>query len=341
MSTVLVTGANGFIAQHIIRQLLEKGFNVVGTVRSEEKATQLLNLFQNEKLSLELVPELAKPNAFDELFAKKGRGFKYVIHTASPCHYNSQDFENDILRPAIEGTKSVLNSIKKYAADSVQKVVYTSSFAAISNVRYAYDSSITLTEESWNQDSWDDSLEDAKTAYYGSKAFAERAAWEFLEENQDSVKFTLTTINPCYVFGPQVFDESVSETLNASCQRINDVVLSKADSDVDQTFASLFIDVRDVARAHVLALEQSNLDGKRLILANTRFSTQDIVDSVNKEFPELRGKIVEGVPGNGPNVTKSIATVDNSKSKELLGFKFTPFDVAVHDTVAQILRVRA
>lgn len=340
MSTVLVSGANGFIAQHIINELLKKGYLVIGTLRSEEKAVSLLRLFNHKNLKLEIVSDLAKPGVFDEVLLKYGKDLKYVIHTASPCHYESSNYEIDMLIPAVAGTQSILNSIKKYAPNSIQRFVYTSSFAAISNVKNAYNPSLTLNEESWNEDSWSDALEDPKTAYYGSKVFAEKAAWCFLKENQNSVNFSLTTINPCYVFGPQCFDESVSSTLNASCQRINEAFLSKVGDDVDQKFASLFIDVRDVAKAHVLALENSNLACKRLILAKDKFSAQDILDTINKNFPQLTGRIAKGVPGNGPKVSQSIASIDNSKSKELLGFEFRSFENAVNDTVSQILRAR-
>lgn len=339
MSAVLVSGANGFIAQHIINVLLEKGYVVIGTLRSEEKAESLLKLFNHKNLRLEIVPDLAKSGVFDEVFTKYGANLEYVIHTASPCHYESTDYEKDMLLPALAGTQSILDSIKKHAPDSVKRFVLTSSFAAISNVKDAYDLSLTLDESSWNNDSWEEAQQDAKTAYYGSKAFAEKAAWEFLKENQGSVKFTLTTINPCYVFGPQLFDESVSATLNASCQRINEAVFSSIDDDVDQEFASLFIDVRDVAKAHVLALEKADLAGKRLILANHEFSTQSILDNINKNFPKLNGRIARGKPGYIAS-SRNIAIVDNTKSKELLGFEFGSFENAVNDTVTQILRVR-
>lgn len=340
MSTVLVSGATGFIAQHIIHQLLQKGYEVIGTVRNEEKASRLLSLFQDDRLSLEVVASLSDPGAFDHIFIKHGDRIKYVIHTASPCHYSSTDHEADMLIPAINGTKSLLDSIKRHGSASVEHVVYTSSFAAVSNVASAYDEKLVLNEESWNNDSWETAKENAKTAYYGSKALAEKAAWEFLQQNRDSVRFGLTTVNPCYVFGPQLFDESISNTLNASCQNINEIVLSNTGDEVDQTFASLFIDVRDVAKAHLLAIEVPALTGKRLLLANTKFAMQDIVDTINKQFPALNGRIAVGVPGNGAEVVKHIATLDNSQSKKLLGFEFKGLEETVYDTVSQILRAK-
>lgn len=340
MSKVLVSGATGFIAQHIIHEFLEKGYSVIATVRTKKKASNLSDLFRNEQLSFEIVSDLLNPDSFEHVFAKYGKEIKYVIHTASPCHYESSDYENDMLFPAINGTKSIMNAIKKYAAASVEHVVFTSSFAAISNVSNAYDERLSLNEDSWNNDSWVEAKKNAKTAYYGSKAFAEKAAWHFLKDNADEVNFKLTTVNPCYVFGPQLFDESISRRLNASCQVINEILYSSSGNKVDQHFASFFIDVRDVAKAHILAVEKPALAGRRLILANTKFSLQDIVDAINKNFPELRGKITEGFAGNGLEVVKHIASIDNSRTKEVLEFNFRSFEETINDTVSQILKVK-
>lgn len=340
MPRVLISGATGFIAQHIIHQFLEKGYNVIGTVRTKEKAANLSDLFRNKQLSFEIVSDLSNPDAFEQVFAKYGKEIKYVIHTASPCHYYSSDYENDMLLPAINGTKSLMNAIKKYGSVSVEHVVFTSSFAAISNVSNAYDERLSLNEESWNNDSWDEAKKNAKTAYYGSKAFAEKAAWQFLKNNVDKVNFKLTAVNPCYVFGPQLFDESISRSLNASCQIINEIVYSRSGNKVEQQFASFFIDVRDVAKAHILAVEKPVLAGRRLILANTKFALQDIVDIINKNFPELRGEITEGFVGNGAEVVKHIASIDNSKTKEMLELNFRSFEETICETVSQIIRVK-
>ena len=140
MSFVLVSGASGYIAQHTIRILLEKGYKVIGTVRTQEKADSVAQLFNSDNLVLELVPELAKIDAFDHVFEKYNTQIKHVIHTASPVRYNMTDFENEMLLPAINGTRSVLESIKKFSADSVETVVYTSSISALANPAGMLDS---------------------------------------------------------------------------------------------------------------------------------------------------------------------------------------------------------
>ena len=216
--SVFISGASGFIAQHIVENLLKENYTVIGSVRSQEKADRLTRQFcNNPNLQFEIVGDIAKLDAFDNAFSKHGKDIKYVLHTASPFHFNTTEYEKDLLIPALNGTKGILESIKKYAADSVERVVITSSFAAVSNVEYQGDSSKTLSEADWNTVSWEGAQANGVFAYCGSKAFAERAAWDFLKENEGMVKFQLSTVNPVLVFGPQLFEEDVKDTLNTSC----------------------------------------------------------------------------------------------------------------------------
>ncbi|CDO95209.1 unnamed protein product [Kluyveromyces dobzhanskii CBS 2104] len=337
MSFVLVSGASGYIAQHTIRILLAKGYKVIGTVRTQEKADSVARLFNNDNLALELVPELADIDAFDHVFEKYNTQIKHVIHTASPVRYNMTDFENEMLLPAINGTKSVLESIKKFSADSVETVVYTSSISALANPAGIFEPETTLTEESWNPDTWEDAIKDVRSAYFGSKTFAERSTWQFIEENRDQVKFQLTTICPGYVLGPQAFDENAKGHLCYSGELVNGILTSKPGDTIDQHLAGAFIDVRDVARAHVLPLEDHRFANQRLVLMNKRFALQDVADYISGNFPELKGKISVGVPGSGADTVETTSKYDNSKTRELLGFDFVPFEKSVTDSVDQIL----
>lgn len=338
MTYDVVTGASGYLAQHVIKQLLERNYKVIGTVRNQQKADDIAKQFQNDNLTLELVPDLLQADVFDDLFLKYTGQIKHVIHTASPCRFDTTEYENEMLLPAINGTKRVLESIKKYASKTVETVVYTSSVSALANPAGILDSNLTLTEESWNPDSFEDGKKDVFSAYYVSKTFAERTAWDFWKENKDQVKFELTTICPSYIFGPQAFEENAKGTLNFSSEIVNKILRSNSGDELDKNFAGAFVDVRDVARAHVLALEKPELKSKRLVLLNDVYALQDVADYINKHFPELRGKIATGVPGEGKEIVKHIAHYDNSKTKKLLGFEFISFGQAITDTVAQILK---
>lgn len=130
-STVFVSGASGFIAQHIISLLLEQNYKVIGSVRSNEKAEHVLSNFNhNPNLTLEIVKDLASLTAFDEVFKKHGDEIKIVLHAASPVVFQVDNFEKDILIPAVNGVKSMLNAILKYAPQTVERLIYTSSIVA-------------------------------------------------------------------------------------------------------------------------------------------------------------------------------------------------------------------
>lgn len=111
--SILVSGATGFIALHVVSDLLKQDYKVIGTVRSSEKADKLRKKFgNNPNLSFELVSDIAAPEAFDRVFQKHGKDIKVVLHTASPVTITTTNYEKDLLLPAVNGTKSILESIK-------------------------------------------------------------------------------------------------------------------------------------------------------------------------------------------------------------------------------------
>ncbi|CAI4050725.1 methylglyoxal reductase (NADPH-dependent) GRE2 SKDI_15G0110 [Saccharomyces kudriavzevii IFO 1802] len=336
--SVFISGANGFIAQHIVGLLLEEDYKVIGSARSQEKADGLMGAFgNNPNLSMEIVPDISKLDAFDHVFQKHGDNIRIVIHTASPFCLDISDYERDLLIPALNGVKGILDSIKKYAANTVERVVLTSSFAAVFEIEKESDKSVTFNEESWNPATWENCQIDAINAYCASKKFAEKAAWDFLKENRDSVKFQLTAINPVYVFGPQMFEEDVKKHLNTSCEFVNNLMHLSPEEKIPEMFGG-YIDVRDVAKAHLVAFQKNETIGQRLIISEARFTMQDILDVLNKDFPVLKGKIPVGKPGTGATHNALGATLDNTKSKKLLGFKFRNLKETIDDTASQILK---
>ncbi len=124
MTRVLLTGGSGFIAVHVLEALLTQGHSVVTTVRSDAKAQMLRETFPNygtDKLDFAIVADMAEEGAFDEA-VKSDPPFEWVIHTASPFHFNITDTKKDLLDPAIIGTTGILKAIKKNAP-SVKRVV--------------------------------------------------------------------------------------------------------------------------------------------------------------------------------------------------------------------------
>ncbi|MGZ3477693.1 MAG: NAD-dependent epimerase/dehydratase family protein, partial [Polyangiales bacterium] len=218
MSTILVTGANGFIASHIVELLLAKGHRVRGTVRSANK--------EKARAGLELVEaELLAEGAFD----RAAEGCDAVIHTASPYVLDAKDPQKDLVDPAVHGTRNVLSACKK--SKSVKRVVVTSSMASITDEP---ESDHVLTEADWNVKS---SLE--RNPYYYSKTLAEKAGWEFVEKEKPG--FDLVTINPFLVIGP-----SLGSSINTSNQLFVDLLAGTYPGVMNLTWG--FVDVRDVAR---------------------------------------------------------------------------------------------
>lgn len=189
---ILVTGASGYIAIHIVKLLLEKGYRVRGTVRSlkdEKKVSPLRKLVQNPKHELELC-EANLDN--EQSWLKAVEGCTYVLHTASPFPSNSPKDENVLIKPAVDGTLFVLRACVQEGS-KVKRVVLTSSVAAIigSKPKNGY----TYSEKDWAKP-------EECNPYEKSKTLAERAAWDFVKERNEKKLpcFELAVINPGLVF---------------------------------------------------------------------------------------------------------------------------------------------
>lgn len=335
MTTVFVSGATGFIAQHIVKLLIEQGYTVIGSVRSAAKGDALAKSLQSDKFSYEIVEDIAKEGAFDEAL-KKHPEITVFLHTASPFHFKATNVEKELLDPAVNGTKNALKAIAKYGKN-IKNVVITSSYAAVSTAEKELDPTHTNTEESWNEISWEDAQKDPVSGYRGSKKFAEKAAWDFLKENQ--VDFVVNYINPSFVFGPQAFDSEVKDNLNTSSEILNTFIKLGPLDEIPATKGG-YVDVRDVAKAHLVAFEKPGLKDQRLILNAGRFAAQHIFDVLNENFPELKGKLPVGTPGSGDAIIAQASTIDNTLTKEILGFPLIELQKTVVDSVQQILDAR-
>lgn len=246
MPRVAVTGAAGFIGSHIVKLLLGRGYRVVGTVRDPDAAANdHLRALPAAAERLQLArANLLEPGAFDAAIAD----CRAVLHTASPYILHARDPQRDLVDPAVMGTRNVLEACAR--APSMQRVVVTSSMAAITDEP---DAAHVLTEADWNQRS---SL--TRNPYYLSKTLAERAAWAFMSERAPG--FDLVAINPFLVIGP-----SLSPGLNTSNQLFVDLLTGTYPGILDLTWG--FVDVRDVALAHVLAIETPSAHGRYLCAA--------------------------------------------------------------------------
>lgn len=336
--TVLVTGATGFIAQHIVDKLLARGYSVVGTARSESRYNPIFEAFMQKypeaKLTFEIVPDISVENAFDEVL-KNHPEITAVLHTASPFSFGlNKSFEEAYLNPAVNGTVNILKAIEKYAPQ-VTNVVITSSYAAIKTGIPGY----IHTNESWNPVVWED-VKDEGTAYSASKTYAEKAARAFVKEHK--VNYKLATVNPPYVFGPQVFDFSVGPVLNTS----NEIITAATKIDKNSTkpelgAVALGVDVRDVAEFHILPLENEKAADQRLFICAGPVVAQTILNIINENIPELKGKVAVGDPASEKElVEKNTPKYDLSNLYKVIGdYKFISIKQSVVDVLEQYYKV--
>lgn len=332
MSTVFVSGATGYIAQHVVKQLLAHGYTVIGSVRSAAKGDKLKQLTQSSKFSYEIVPDIAAPGAFDQAL-KTHPEITTFIHTASPFTFNVNNVETDLLNPAIRGTKNALAAIVKHAPQ-IQRVVITSSAVAV----FAWGKHLVrdkvYTEQDWNPITWEEALEDPVLGYAGSKKYAELTAWEFTRDQQPN--FHLSTVNPVFVFGPQAYEIGDRGELNTSVEMINKIIKLRADDDDDiPEFCGRFVDVRDVARAHLVAFEKPEAIGQRLVLVADYFTNDGVANIIRDRFPLVNGP--KGDAEKNERLIRNGSRYDMAKTERLLGFEYIPLEQSVVDTVKQII----
>ena len=246
---VLVTGASGYISLHCILGLLNKGYKVKGSLRNlnreDEVRKSLGENFKNENL------EFCELNLLsDKGWEDAASDCDYLFHIASPCCIEEPKNENEIIKPALEGTLRALTAAHK---SKIKKVVLTSSMGAIA---YGHDKSYC------DHTDWTDTSKNVG-AYIKSKTIAEKAAWNFVN-NQNEVSFTMTTIHPGMVFGPLL--SSDKEGISASL--IIKMITGEFPALPEIYFT--VVDVRDVAKLHVESLTNKKSDQKRIIATSQK-----------------------------------------------------------------------
>lgn len=331
---VFVSGASGYIASWLVKELLAHGYRVRGSVRSLARAESYAHLtaLPGAAERLELVEaDLMTPGAFDAPV----RGCEVVMHTASPYFLDPKDPQRDLVDPALHGTRSMLQAC---ARADVRRVVLTSSVAAVTDEP---ETGRTLTEQDWNTRS---SL--TRNPYYYSKTLAEREAWRMAE----GATYRLVVINPFVVIGP-----AMTRALNPSNFVVQAMLRGAYPGILRMTWG--LVDVRDVARAHVLAMEVPGAEGRHLCCAGT-MSMRSMCDLLLSN-----GWTSYGVPtrpldhalgdalvwlgswaqqsGTGSYLRTHIGRIpriDNSKIQRSLGLRFRPLDRSVLETADDLRR---
>lgn len=337
---ILVTGASGFIAGWIIKYLLEEGYTVHGTVRDPAKTTSVAHLLKiAEKAPGTL--KLFKADLLDKgSFHAAAQGCGIVMHTASPFIIEGfTDANEALVRPAVEGTRNVLEAVN--ASSTVTRVVLTSSVASVygDNIDLRKTSGGIFTEADWNTTSTVD-----HNPYQYSKVAAERAAWDICKA-QD--RWDMVTINPSMVYGPALTASSQSASID-TMRQMGDGRLRTGVPRL--TFG--VVDVRDVARAHILAAFNSAAKG-RYLLTNAELSMLQIAKILRSKFggkypfPGMEvPKLVVWLfgPLMGPVTRDFVAKnvgipvrFDNRRSRQELSLQYHPVEQTLTEHFQQLL----
>lgn len=265
-TTVLVTGASGFIGLHCVLQLLQRGYRVRGTVRSDARAQEVREAMERNVEVGDRLEVVEADLTNDDGWADAVRGCTYVLHVASPFPNRAPEDEDELIKPAQEGTLRVL----KAAADAgVQRVVVTSSLAAISG-GHPDDNSRVYSEDDW-------SIIERCPPYPKSKTLAERAAWDFVASLEGEAPMELCVINPGAVLGP---------VLNRHYSTSGEVVRKLMAKEIPGTAKVGFswVDVRDVASAHIAAMTDPGAAGQRFCCAIEFSWIDEIAEILAKRF---------------------------------------------------------
>jgi dihydroflavonol-4-reductase len=334
-STVLVTGGSGFIASHLILQLLSAGHTVRTTIRSAGKADTVRQTLQSADASVPLdklsffTADLTKDDGWTEALT----GVEYVHHLASPFPSDDAKSDDEIIVPARDGTLRVLKAAK---AAGVKRVVLTSSFAAIA---YGHSKKDTFTEQDW-------SVDKDLPPFHRSKLLAEKAAWEFVKENGNQPE--LTVIAAVGVLGP-VLSAHVSSGVG--------VIKSLLDGSLPgcPRLYNNFVDVRDLATLHISAMTNPKAGGERFIASDSGEPRPllDVANIVRSGRPDKSAKVptkqlpdwtVKATALAAPKLKGLIPqlgvkrTIKSSKTKDTFGWSTRKVEDTIIDTVDALFK---
>ncbi|MFI6426267.1 NAD-dependent epimerase/dehydratase family protein [Promicromonospora sp. NPDC050880] len=334
MSQVLVTGGSGFIGSWCIQALLEAGHDVRTTVRDLGREPALRSRLQAAARFDETRLTVVRADLVsDDGWAEAVSGCDHVLHVASPTLRNTPESEAAMVTAARDGVLRVLRAARDAR---VRRVVLTSALGAIG---YGHPPrAAPFTEQDWTD-------VDADIApYQRSKALAERAAWQFVEEEGDGLE--LAAVHPAAVIGPVLGpDDPPSLRL----------IRSMLDGDVPACppFGTSWVDVRDVADLHLRVMTDPAAAGERWlasagpslrivkVAAILRHRLGDRAAKVpTRELPLLLARVLSrfnpGLNAIRPQLGRDF-DASSAKAQRLLGWSPRPIDDTITDTAESLL----
>ncbi|KAM7193678.1 hypothetical protein V8F20_008315 [Naviculisporaceae sp. PSN 640] len=340
---VLVTGANGYIAGHVIDQLLRAGYSVRGTMRSIQEpsssspAARLREAFGYElSANLEIVdvPDITARSAFHEA----SKGTTAIIHIAAPVNIFKTE-PSAFMHASVKGLSQALEAAHANR-DTVKSFVFMSSTAAVISEKGEVD--YTFNEAGWNTDAeaivarMGINAAPKHVVYEASKVAAERELWKFREEVRP--EFAMTSINPIICAGPPIVRPNSSSEINISNKMIYDVWNGEdlESAGIPGVYQG-YVDVRDVAHAVVYAVDHpEKTDGERFILARWYSPPQAVADILRRQYSHRAHRIKAGMEGQGYEKGYEFPdriSFDGTKIVHVTGREYTPWEKTVVDTI--------
>jgi len=325
MDRVLLTGVTGYIGQHCAAELLRQGYEVVGTIRSRVKA-DATRIAIAKVAPVDGLSFIEADLLSDQGWVEAMKGCAYVMHVASPFMLAKPKDENEMIAPAVEGTRRVIAAAQQAR---VKRLVLTSStFAMIAG----------KDSGRYGPDAWSDTNASIG-AYAKSKTLAERTAWAAAKGGD----MELTVVNPGAVFGPSLGAKMDGQSVEMMTAMIGGKMPMIPDLSMGM------VDVRDVARLHVKAMIADGAAGKRFIAATAEPIEMAIVASVLRQAgytkvpfrraPTLLLKLIglfDGeVRGMLPFIGKA-AAFDNAATFSVLQWQPTPLETSFQEMAAAI-----
>ncbi len=336
INKVLLTGISGWIAKHTAIELLNAGYEVLGTIRNKnlvDQTKQTISKYAStEKLSfVEL--DLLKDDGWNEA----AKGCRYIFHVASPFPMKVSSNRENLLPVAVDGTLRVLNSGLNAG---VEQIIKTSSIVAMFR-KPNRTNPYTFGENDWSDENWIEGVSD----YFLSKTKAEKAAWKLMESK--GLKNKLTTINPGGVFG-----DALDKKGGTSIEYIRQFMKGKFPG--APKFAVLISDVKDIAKAHVACIGNNKVGGRRLIVGKDVKRLVELSQLIaeampeykkklpTKELPNLMVKLISYIDSSAKTMIPDLGIMmqtDTSYAEEILGFKFKPAKGCISENAKSVVRL--
>lgn len=269
---VLLTGITGFLGSHTAIQLLNAGYEVVGTLRNKDRINSNKQIIGKHTVNLgNLTYEEADLNDADVWF-QLTKNIDHVQHIASPFPRKMPKHEDDLVIPAKEGT---LNILKAASANKVDRVVMVSSIAAV-----VYGKKKKELDNVFNENDWtDETNKKDTTPYLRSKTIAEKAAWEFMDDNAPDLE--LTTILPGAILGP-VLEKDFGTSANIVIKILD------GSSPALPKIGFEIVDVRSVANLQIKAMEMPQAANNRYIASSGYLTFKDVAMILKQQYPDKK-----------------------------------------------------